>query len=77
MTFPDFIAAVDNLVREWEHNDPTRGRVPREALQKIFDDVREQAVHDLALAVQQRDQATRTHGMLITMDRQHRKETPP
>jgi len=71
MKFDEFFSSVDNLVREWAPDDPQAGATPRAALQRIYDDVREQAVHDLAEAVRARDAATRTHGMLITVDRKH------
>jgi hypothetical protein len=71
MKFDAFFTAVDNLVLQWQPDDPQAGATPRGALRSIYDDVREQAVHDLAEAVRQRDQATRTHGMLIITDRKH------
>jgi hypothetical protein len=69
MHFEEFVKSVSNLVREWMPDDPQAGATPRGALRHIYDEVREQAVHDLALAVSQREAATRTHGMLITTDR--------
>jgi hypothetical protein len=69
MKFEQFITHVDNLVREWVCDEPHAGAVPREQLRAIYDDVREQAVHDLAETVRVRDRATRTHGMLIITDR--------
>lgn len=57
MTLPTFIAAVDKLVEEWKGNIHEPNAVPRAALKTIYDDVREQSVHDLAVAVQQRDDA--------------------
>jgi len=76
MKFDAFIDAVDNLVREWSTEPNEIGELlPRDQLQAIYDDVREQAVHDLAEAVRARDAATRTHGMLITIDRKHKHET--
>jgi len=73
MKFDAFVDAVDNLVREWSTEPNELGELlPRDQLQAIYDDVREQAVHDLAEAVRARDAATRTHGMLITVDRKHR-----
>jgi hypothetical protein len=72
MKLERFIDAVDNLVREWATEPNEIGELlPREQLQAIYEEVREQAVHDLAEAVRERDEATRTHGMLITIDRKH------
>ena len=53
--------AVDNLVDRWhgKFNAP-----PQIALQKIYNDVREQAVHDLAEAVKTGD-VMRVHGVTI------------
>jgi hypothetical protein len=71
MNLPTFIDAVDNLVVEWVKRTASAAdepRLPREQLRAIYDEVREQAVHDLAEAVRARDHATRTHGMLITVD---------
>jgi hypothetical protein len=75
MKFEQFYEAVDNLVREWAPDDPQAGATPRNALEQIYLEVREQAVHDLAVAVSQRDRATRTHGMLIITDRKAKDAT--
>lgn len=73
MNFEGFIDAVDNLVREWATEPNELGELlPKDQLQAIFDEVREQAVYDLAEAVRAHDAATRTHGMLITVDRKHK-----
>jgi hypothetical protein len=63
-----FIKAVDNLVREWASEEPIPGAIPRETLTQIFDQVREEAVHELAEAIRQRDEA---------MKRLHRKYVQP
>ena len=57
MNFNEFFSSVDNLVKEWQPDDPQAGATPRTALRRIFDDIREQAVHDLAVAVEQRQRA--------------------
>jgi len=57
MNFPQFFEAVDNLVKEWKPDDPQAGATPRAALERIWLEVREQAVYDLAKAQEQRDEA--------------------
>lgn len=57
MSFDDFFASIDNLVREWAPDDPQAGATPRNALRRIYDDVREQAIHDVAVAIEQKDRA--------------------
>lgn len=59
MKLTDFITSVDNLVREWATDEPRAGAIPRAELEVIFNNVREQAVHDLAEAIEQRDEAMR------------------
>jgi hypothetical protein len=74
MNLETFISSVDNLVREWATEPNQLGELlPREQLKAIFNEVCEQAVHRLAEAVRARDSATRTHGMLITIDRKGKK----
>ena len=57
MTFPEFVNAVDNLVREWNTDEGSGRFVPRDALQAIWESTREQAVYDLAEMTRQRDEA--------------------
>jgi hypothetical protein len=57
MNFQTFAEAVDNIVRDCALENPKAAILPREKLRRIFDDVREQAVHDLAEAIRQRDAA--------------------
>jgi len=57
MTVEQFIDAVNNLVKKWHPTDEQAGATPRNALATIYQQVREQAVHDLAQAIQQRDKA--------------------
>jgi len=59
MKLKEFIAAI--------HECPDDA-----TLEAIWSDVREQAVHDLAEAVRRSEAATRTHGMLITIDRKQK-----
>jgi hypothetical protein len=54
MKLNDFINAVDELVWQWETKDSV---TPRAELEAIFNKVRESAVHDLAEAIRQRDEA--------------------
>jgi hypothetical protein len=53
MTFDTFVSRVDNLVWKWcpAHGD---SKTPREELRKIYDDVGEQAVHNVAQTIEQR-----------------------
>jgi hypothetical protein len=53
MNFKQFYAAVDNLVREWAPDDPQAGATPHNALRALYEEVREQAVYDLAQAIDQ------------------------
>lgn len=69
MTFNKFFEAVNNMVKEWQPDDPQAGATPRNALQVLYNEIREQAVHDLAEAVQQRDEA------LKQLHRHHLKGT--
>jgi hypothetical protein len=54
MKLQQFIEVVDNL-------DPQMGETRRIALEAIYHEVREQAVHDLAEAVRQRDRIKEHH----------------
>ena len=70
MTFPQFIEAVDKLVLQWPAGDAFDPRgIPRQQLQAIYDDVREQGVHDIAELQRQRDEAMRKlHKRYLTGD---------
>jgi hypothetical protein len=57
MTYPQFQAAVDNLVREWATDEPRAGAIPREELRAIYHKVCEQAVKEVADWQEQRDKA--------------------
>lgn len=58
MKFHQFVEAVSNLVREWATEPNELGELlPRKQLQAIYDELREQTVHDLAETVRQRDEA--------------------
>jgi hypothetical protein len=59
MKLKQFINAVNNLVVEWQSEDEQAGATKEHALQIIYDEIREQAVHDLAEAIRQRDEALR------------------
>lgn len=69
MKLPEFIDAIERLVDRWKPPDSMATPTPRAELTAIYEDVRDQAVKDLADYVQTKDTATRTHGMLITIDR--------
>jgi hypothetical protein len=71
--FAGFRNQLNNLVTRWADDD---AKSRQTALKKIYDDIREEAVHDLAEAVRARDRATRTHGMLIITDRKHQPKKP-
>jgi hypothetical protein len=67
MTFPQFVAAVDNLVKTWkipddfEHKPETElpsQNVPESVLREIYDSVREQSVYDMAQLEQRRTKET-------------------
>jgi hypothetical protein len=51
MNLNEFIKAVDNLVRDWATDKPYRGAVPRAQLGAIYNELCEQAVHDVAVRV--------------------------
>jgi len=69
MTLSKFIDSIDNLVREWDPQFGEHGTVPRKHLEKIYDDLREQAVHGLAEAVRQRDEALKQlHKHIVDCD---------
>lgn len=57
MNLTQFIMAVDNLVLTWHDDEPDYRVVPREALQQIYNKVREQAVYECADWQAQRDKA--------------------
>jgi hypothetical protein len=54
--FEAFFEAVNNMVREWQPDDPQAGATPRAALEVIYNEVREQAVHNLAELQRHRDE---------------------
>jgi hypothetical protein len=55
--FEQFLLAVNKLVQRWEGSDEELNVAPRETLQAIWQEVREQAVHDLAQMQRERDDA--------------------
>jgi hypothetical protein len=61
MTFENFVSAVDNLVREWAHDSVKARAVPRAELKKIFEDLREQVVYEVAVAMQEKRQFDNRH----------------
>ena len=66
MKFAEFFDSVNNLVKEWQPADEQAGATPRNALRRIYDDIREQAVYDLAVAVEQRNRAlTQLHKQYV------------
>lgn len=68
MKLDAFISAVDKLVCEWNGNVHEPNAVPREALTAIYAEVREQAVHDVAVAFEQRARVTKhKRSILITL----------
>jgi hypothetical protein len=70
-----FVAAVGNLVAEWHRSPENSGPVPREQLARIYREVREEAVHDLALYQEQRDAALRLyHDNLMETGREARAD---
>jgi len=57
VTLTQFILAVDNLVKSWALDEPDYRVVPRDALRAIWEQVREDAVYELAESERLRDQA--------------------
>jgi hypothetical protein len=48
MNFEAFYEAVNNMVKEWQPDDPQAGATPREGLRSLYNEVCEQAVYDIA-----------------------------
>jgi hypothetical protein len=57
MKLNEFITAIENMVVTWQPQDEQAGATHREALAAIYTEMREQVAHDLAKAIQQRDEA--------------------
>jgi hypothetical protein len=57
MTFPQFEAAVDNLVKSWALDEPDYRVIPREALRAIWEQMREDIVAEAAEWQNERDHA--------------------
>jgi hypothetical protein len=58
MKFPAFVDAIAHLVKEWAIPPNEIGELlPREQLKVIYDEVRNSCAHELAEALEQRDQA--------------------
>ena len=52
-----FVNKIVALIEEWKIEGRSPDSVPRKTLEAMYDEVREQAVHDLAETIQQRDKA--------------------
>ena len=61
MNFDEFYEAVNNMVDRWKPDDPQAGATPRNALRRLYDEVREQAVYDIAQAAQRVSAAIHKH----------------
>jgi len=61
MNFETFFEAVNNMVDKWKPDDPQAGATPRAALFRLYEEVREQAVYDIAQAAERVSKAIHKH----------------
>jgi hypothetical protein len=68
MNFHIFFKAVDNMVKEWQPDDAQAGATPRNALRVLYDEIREQAVYEVAEAIRKREEklAIKLHKHYLT-----------
>ena len=57
MTFAAFTKALDNLVHQWNGPVMVTDKALSGKLKAIYDELREQTVHELAEAIRQREEA--------------------